>query len=66
MDSAVCAGGGADYLGGRGSLTISSFCCKHNLGSVASGTRNQINIDEGCLTFVLKMTSLLFEYLSVN
>lgn len=59
MDDTVCGG---NYLGGRGSLTISSFWCKHNLGSVASGTKNQIHLDEGYLTFVLKMPSLLFEY----
>lgn len=59
MDGTVYGG---DYLGRRGSLTISSLCCTHNLGSIASGTQNQINIDEGYLTFVLKMTPLLFEY----
>lgn len=57
MDGTV-RGGGGDYLGGRGSLTISPFCCKHNLGSTGSGAQNQINIDEGYLTFVLKMTPL--------
>ena len=47
MEGTVCGGGG-DYLGGRGSLAISSFCCKHNVGSVALGTKNQICVDDIC------------------
>lgn len=63
MDGTVRGdGGGGDYLGGRGSLTISSLWCKLNLLSIASMAKNLINIDEGYMTFVLKITSLL-EYL---
>lgn len=63
MDATVHGGGGGvDYLGGRGSFTISSLWCKHNLGCDTSGSENQINIDEEYLTFVLKMTPLLLEY----